>query len=1008
MSAALESIVRDHYGLEPLSLAPLPGEYDRNVRIDTADGRTVLLKIMHAGCDAEALAMQVAVLEHLAARAPALPVQHVIRAPSGKPVLTVEIDGEARLVWLLSYLPGDLYAHTPPHTAALLDDLGRVLAVADKALADFTHPAAERELKWDLRHPLWIADALTAIADPGRRAIVEAVIGRFEREVQPRLDTLPAQVIHNDANDYNLLVATAEDGTPRISGLIDFGDALHSSRIAELAIAGAYAAFGQADPLGALCTLAAGYDRENPLRDDEIAALFPMMLMRLAVSVTNAAVQKQLKPDDAYVTVSEDQGWQVLTALHRVEPQVALARLASACGRPLLEDQAATLEWIRSQRGRFAPLLGSQAAMDAAVMVDLSVGSHLTAGDDLALDAQRLGARIDALLAEHGQRVGIGYYNEARMIYTEHFFRRGPRETDDRRTVHLGVDVFAPAGTPVHAPLAGEVMLVDRRDVRQDYGPVVVLRHQPPGLTPFWTLYGHLSAESVAGLKAGDTVAAGQMFARMGTPAENVDWPPHVHLQLVIAPLADPSAAPGVAFPAEALAFSRLCPNPAALINLADERLAAPQPSDEALLAERGERLGPSVRLSYRKPVHVRRGWRQYLYDAQGQAYLDAYNNVPHVGHSHPAVVEAVTRQMAVLNTNTRYLHETVLRYAEALTARLPAPLSVCFFLNSASEANELALRLARAATGNHDMVVMDQAYHGHTSALIDISPYKHNGPGGQGTPGWVHVTPIPDTYRGAHRGPDAGARYAEDTVAIIQALERPVAGYIAESLPSVGGQIVPPAGFLAPVYEAVREAGGVCIADEVQTGLGRLGHQFWGFERQDVVPDIVVLGKPIGNGHPLAALVTTPAIARAFDTGMEFFSTFGGNPVSCAAGLAVLEVLDREGLQANAAAVGDALLAGLAELKARHAVIGDVRGVGLFLGVELVQDHDSLAPATRAAGHLKNRLRDERILVGTDGPHDNVLKIRPPLPFTLENAEHLLATMDRILAEPALRRMNS
>ena len=296
----------------------------------------------------------------------------------------------------------------------------------------------------------------------------------------------------------------------------------------------------------------------------------------------------------------------------------------------------------------------------------------------------------------------------------------------------------------------------------------------------------------------------------------------------------------------------------------------------------------------------------QYVYDADGRRYIDAYNNVPHVGHSHPKIFDAVVGQLALINTNTRYLHESLERFAEALTATLPEPLRVCYFVNSGSEANELALRLARAHTGAIDLIVLDAAYHGNTNTMIDISPYKFNGPGGRGRPPWVHVARLPDVYRGEYKStdPHAGRRYAEsvgERIAQLQAHGTGLCGYIAESCPSVGGQILLPEGYLARVYSEVRAAGGVCIADEVQTGYGRLGRYFYGFEQQNVVPDIVVLGKPIGNGYPVAAVVTTPEIAASFDNGMEYFSTFGGSTVSCAVGLAVLETVQSEGLRAHA-----------------------------------------------------------------------------------------------------------
>jgi 4-aminobutyrate aminotransferase-like enzyme len=431
--------------------------------------------------------------------------------------------------------------------------------------------------------------------------------------------------------------------------------------------------------------------------------------------------------------------------------------------------------------------------------------------------------------------------------------------------------------------------------------------------------------------------------------------------------------------------------------------LTEPKVPVSETLAKRRARVGPNLSLAYTDPLKVTRGWMQYLFDEDGAQYLDAYNNVPHVGHSHPRIVQAVADQMRALNTNTRYLHDTIWQYAERLCATLPDPLRVCFFVNSGSEANELALRLARAHTGARDLIVLDAAYHGNTTTLIEISPYKFNGPGGTGAPEWVHVAPIPADYRGAFKRADrdAGHKYGEQVAEIVERLRRgghALAGFICETCPSVGGQIIPPPGYLESTYRHVRAAGGICIADEVQTAYGRMGSTFYAFEAQGVVPDIVVLGKPIGNGYPLGAVVTTREIAASFDNGMEFFSTFGGSTVSSAAGLAVLETVVEEELQAHADRVGSRLLAGLRELAGRYPLIGDVRGSGLFIGVELVRDPETLTPATEAASKVVNRMRQRRVLLGTDGPFHNVLKIRPPMPFHEGDVDRLVTTLDEAL----------
>ncbi len=425
----------------------------------------------------------------------------------------------------------------------------------------------------------------------------------------------------------------------------------------------------------------------------------------------------------------------------------------------------------------------------------------------------------------------------------------------------------------------------------------------------------------------------------------------------------------------------------------------------ESLLDARRRLLGPSLSLSYRTPLHIVRGEGAYLYDADGRAYLDCVNNVAHVGHAHPRVVEAGIAQMRLLNTNTRYLHESVLRYAERLTALLPGHLEVAFFTNSGSEANELGLRLARTATGRPDVATVDVAYHGNTQHLVEISPYKFGGPGGAGQRPDVQVVPLPDGYRGRHRGTDrtTSDAYLADARAVLadaDAAGHPAGAAIAEAIPSVAGQIVPPMGWLAGLFDAARAVGAVPIADEVQVGFGRVGIDTWAFGAQGALPDIVTMGKPIGNGHPLGAVVTTRAIADAFANGMEYFNTFGGNPVSAAIGLAVLDVIEEERLREHARVTGERLLADLRGLAAKHEAIGDVRGMGLFLGIDLVRDRETREPDAALAGELANRAAERGVLLSTDGPFHNVMKIKPPLVFSDGDADRLVGTVDTILAE--------
>jgi 4-aminobutyrate aminotransferase-like enzyme len=426
--------------------------------------------------------------------------------------------------------------------------------------------------------------------------------------------------------------------------------------------------------------------------------------------------------------------------------------------------------------------------------------------------------------------------------------------------------------------------------------------------------------------------------------------------------------------------------------------------SKQSVLSRR-RRLAPGNQtLFYDEPLRLVRGEKHFLYDTDGVEYLDVYNNVPHVGHAHPHVANAVFEQMSRLNTNSRYLQDVHVDYAERMLARLPPSLTKIVFVNSGSEANEIAIRLARAASGARDIIVMDHGYHGNTTGAMDISPYKFHHPKGAGfAPDWVKIAPQPDLYRGIYRGEDATPKYVMAVQKMIEnmaAQGRSLAGFISECVPSVGGQIVLPKGYLKAVYAMVRAVGGVCIADDVQTSHGRLGHWFSGFVYQEVEPDIVVMGKPIGNGFPLAAVAMTTRIADAFSQGPEFFSTFGGSSAACAAGSAVLDVLYEEQLKQRARDVGEVMLSGLRELATRHALIGEVRGFGNFLGVDLVKSHDRREAATEAASFVKNEMRRRHILLGVEGPEDNVLKIRPPMSFDLAAASRLLEELDRVLVD--------
>ena len=419
----------------------------------------------------------------------------------------------------------------------------------------------------------------------------------------------------------------------------------------------------------------------------------------------------------------------------------------------------------------------------------------------------------------------------------------------------------------------------------------------------------------------------------------------------------------------------------------------------EKVVERRHNVISPILSLSYSQPIYMERSAFQYMYDAYGNTFLDAYNNIPHVGHSHPKVVEAGNKQMSKLNTNTRYAYDLLTEYAEKLLSKFPDSLNKVYFVNSGSAASDLAIRIAYAHTKHKKIMVMEHGYHGNTMMSMDISDYKFSNKKGHGKKDYILKTPIPDTYRGEYNSniDDAGKQYAKDAIESIESSESPIAAFISEPIVGCGGQVPLADGYLKEVYPAIRKQGGVCISDEVQTGFGRLGDYFWGYEAQEVVPEIVIIGKPMANGHPMGAVITTTEIAESFSEGVEFFSSFGGNPVSCAIGLSVLEVIEEEKLQENAKVVGDYYKSLFINLQKKYACIGDVRGSGLFLGIEITKNN-SLEPDTELASTIKNELRNNGILISTDGPRDSVLKTKPPLCFTKENAAFVVKSIEKVL----------
>ena len=993
--AEVRELLQRVYGLDG-STTPLVSERDQNFLVN-AGGRRYVLKIANAVEDRRLLMLQNALLVHLAATVPELGIPRLMPTREKAEIAEWKAGtGVVHAVRLLTWLPGRLFSEVEK-SPALLASLGAFIGRLADGLKGFGHPAAHRHhFLWNLDEAMAVKPWLKEVA-PEHQTLVGRIFARYEHRVVPRLLGLRAGVLHQDTNDNNLIVSA--DGST-VTGLIDFGDMSVGRRINELAVTLAYALLDMDDLHAAARPLIAAYAAACPLEPEEADVLFELVAMRLAVSVCVSSHRAREFPDNQYLLISQVPAFRLLARLDQLNPSLLAAFAREAAGLPIIVAHDRIVAWLSSEACTPAPLFDFDLNRAGRCLVSLCAGAP---GMEHSGNPDAYWAWLKQRFATEDARFAIGTYGEIRTVYSGDQYRTPA--SPERRTQHLGVDIFIEPGTALYAPLDGRVLSVADNAGSLDYGPTVILQHEcGAGGPPFFTLYGHLSRDALTCVSPGAAVKAGQRIGSIGDSEVNGGWAPHLHFQVITDRLGLSGNFPGVGQPSLWPVWRSISPDPNLILRLAPESFVADPAPPAVLLKRRAELLGPSLSISYRRKLKIVRGRGAYLYDHTGRGFVDGVNNICHVGHAHPRVVEALSRQASILNTNTRYLHPTILDYAERLGATFAAPLSVVYLVCSGSEANELALRMARTATGRRNVITLDWGYHGHSSGLIDVSPYKFNRKGGSGKPDHVEIAALPDPYRGPVKGysRETARAYAMSVVEQIDVIRKKTgqgpAAFIAESISGCGGQVVYPDGYLGEAARLVRAAGGLVIVDEVQTGFGRVGSHMWAHELQDVVPDIVTLGKPIGNGHPMAAVITTPEIARAFSNGMEFFSSFGGNPVSAAVGMAVLDVLEEEELQARALVTGRHLKARLEAMARHQELIGDVRGEGLFLGVELVRNRESLEPATAEAGELLNLLRDAGVLLSSDGPFDNVLKIKPPMAFGIREADIMADELDLAL----------
>ena len=990
-----ENILFERYNIKG-SAFPLPGYEDYNFRIKVNNKDEYVLKISRQNANENAISFLRDILIYLENNSEDLITPKIISDKDGNYISKVLDDNKnERSVRLLTWISGRVWHQVNPRLSDLHVSLGKTCGKITKTLQGFHHPLPESDLDWDIAHSLWTKEYLQ-LFPTDEQEMINYFQNNFENELTS-YHKLRKSIVHNDVNDYNILVSDNLIN-PKVKAIIDYGDAMHTQIINDVGIACAYAIMGHNDPLEAALPIVSGYHSVYPLVEKELRHLYNIIAMRLIVSYTSALINLEKEPENTYLQVSAKPASEALKKWFEISSDFAHYSFRVACGFPTHPDTKKFNKWASKHQFNVSDLFPT-APSNNFQHIDLSVSSTWMGHEKEFNDLDLFQFKIGKLQAKHPNKVLAGGYLEPRPIYTSTAYDKVGNNGRESRTIHLGIDFWFHANTPVHALFDGEVVTACNDAGDKEYGGLVILKHCVEDFE-FFTLYGHNTVESATKHKLGDIIRKGEKIAELGNYPENGNWAPHLHFQIMMSMLDYEVDFPGVAYFKQLNVWEGLCPDPNLLFK-SDALKGSNTSTNDELITYRKQHLGKSLSLQYEIPIKMVRGAGVYLMDQYAQKYLDTVNNVAHVGHEHFSVVKAGQEQMALLNTNSRYLHDNINELAKELIETLPLELSVLHFVNSGSEANELAIRMAKAVSGEKDIIASEVGYHGNTNMCVDISSYKFDGKGGKGAPEHTHIFPIPNAFRGKYRGKNTADKYAkevQDCIDNIQNKGRNVAAFIIESIISCGGQVELPEGFLPKAYSMIRKAGGVCISDEVQTGCGRMGKTFWGFQLHNVVPDIVTIGKPLGNGHPVAAVACTQEVADAFANGMEYFNTFGGNPVSCTIATEVLRTVKREKLQENALEVGEFLKVELKKLSNEFPIIGDVRGQGLFLGIELVDG--SLNPLAKQTDYLANRMKDHGILMSIDGPDHNVLKIKPPIVFSKENAEELLFYLRKILSE--------
>ena len=937
-----ETVARELFGIAATATS-LGSHQDRNFLLTAAEG-LLLLKFSNPATTVVELIAQNAAVDYLAARVN-IRVPRARAGINGLFVQGVRLSGVGLSVRLLQFVEGEPLSGGRYLSPAITTSMGAIAARVDLVLAELSSPALDRTHQWDLRAaPAVLKALLPFVSDDILRGELQNRAREAFMLVDVTAEDLPLQLIHGDLTDDNVVAMPTLTGLP--DGVIDFGDIGMSWAVSELAITvSSLLHHSGGSPVTAMRAVS-GYHALRPLSRAEAEALWPLVVARAVVLVASGHHVNVTDAKNEYAVGNLAHELLIFERSTAVPLCVATALILDTLGF----DRAAP--GLPQPRPLLPKLdIASVATLDfSATSPMLDNGRWLDPGAESSITSESL----------VGHSAVITRYAEARLT------RSRIHSVDEPTTVVLGIELSVAEPQEVVAPWSGTLQSSTTGILLRGHGVVLAL----DGVTT--------ARESGAQIEAGEAVGLVESALRLSVSVDGVDVPWAVG-------------------PSLARAWGAASIDPTALI-----LGAAPTTVPDSQLLKRRERyLAGAQEHYYCQPPVMVRGWSEHLIDEDARVYLDGLNNVTSIGHSHPRLVEAIARQWSLLNTNSRFNYPSIVDFAERLANQLPAGLDSVFFVNSGSEAVDLALRIGRSWTGRRDVLAVREAYHGWTDLSDSVSTSIADNPDALTTrPPWVHTVEAPNSYRGRHRGAEA-ARYAPDAVEHIEALARagtPIGTFIAEAYYGNAGGMALPDGYLEAVYAAVRSHGGLCVADEVQVGYGRLGEWFWGFEQQAVVPDVVAVAKAMGNGHPLGAVITTTEIAEQYRSEGYFFSSAGGSPVSSMIGMTVLDVIRDEELQRNARDTGAYLKARLEELGTRHPLVGAVHGSGLYLGLEFVRDRHTLEPAKEETLAICERLRERGIIMQPTSDRQCVLKIKPPLCFTRESADFFVDSLDDVL----------